>query len=94
MSKSVTLSVIKADIGGWVGHSAIHPALAESAKESLAAAKRDGLLIDYHVTACGDLAAIRLSTSFRAPMERLRQPPQRNACRSLPANMWAKMTRS
>lgn len=25
----ITVSVIKADIGGWVGHSAIHPALIE-----------------------------------------------------------------
>jgi uncharacterized protein YcfJ len=24
-SKKITVSVIKADIGGWVGHSAIHP---------------------------------------------------------------------
>jgi fructose 1,6-bisphosphate aldolase/phosphatase len=30
-SKKITLSVIKADIGGWVGHSAIHPALIECA---------------------------------------------------------------
>ncbi len=50
----VTLSVIKADIGGWVGHSAIHPALEESARGSLEAAKSKGLIIDYHVTACGD----------------------------------------
>lgn len=53
-SKSITVSVIKADIGGWVGHSAIHPALIESAKEQLATAKTSGLLVDYHVSACGD----------------------------------------
>ena len=64
MSSKVTLSVIKADIGGWVGHSAIHPALAESAKASLAAAKRDGLLIDYHVTACGDDLQLILTHTF------------------------------
>ncbi|MEK7237313.1 MAG: fructose 1,6-bisphosphatase, partial [Nitrospirota bacterium] len=28
--KKITVSVIKADIGGWVGHSAIHPALIEN----------------------------------------------------------------
>ncbi|HOW84380.1 MAG TPA: fructose-1,6-bisphosphate aldolase/phosphatase [Candidatus Aminicenantes bacterium] len=50
----VTLSVIKADIGGWVGHSAIHPALEESARQSLAAAKAGGLILDYFVTSCGD----------------------------------------
>ncbi len=50
----ITLSVIKADIGGWVGHSAIHPALEESARASLAVAKQNGQLIDYYVTSCGD----------------------------------------
>jgi fructose 1,6-bisphosphate aldolase/phosphatase len=53
-SKPITVSVIKADIGGWVGHSAIHPALIESADTKLAAAKTSGLLVDYHVSACGD----------------------------------------
>ncbi len=53
-SKKITLSVIKEDIGGWVGHSAIHPALIESATEQLATAKTSGMLVDYHVTACGD----------------------------------------
>ncbi len=48
----VTLSVIKADVGGWVGHSGVYPALKERAEESLAEAK--GLLIDCHVTSCGD----------------------------------------
>jgi fructose 1,6-bisphosphate aldolase/phosphatase len=52
--KKITLSVIKADIGGWVGHSAIHPALIDRASESLRAAKTSGLLVDYHVAACGD----------------------------------------
>lgn len=50
----VTLSVIKADIGGFVGHSAMHPALMDCAKEKLAVAKKSGLLVDYHVSACGD----------------------------------------
>ncbi len=50
----VTLSVIKADIGGWVGHSNMHPKLIEIARESLDAAKVDGAIIDYHVAYCGD----------------------------------------
>jgi fructose 1,6-bisphosphate aldolase/phosphatase len=50
----VTLSVIKADIGGWVGHSAIHPALEESARQSLETAKKGGQILDYYVTSCGD----------------------------------------
>jgi fructose 1,6-bisphosphate aldolase/phosphatase len=52
--QTVTLSVIKADVGGWVGHSAIHPQLIESASESLAEAKKQGVIVDFHVTACGD----------------------------------------
>ncbi|MDP3879081.1 MAG: fructose-1,6-bisphosphate aldolase/phosphatase [Dehalococcoidales bacterium] len=50
----VTLSVIKADIGGYVGHSETHPDLIAKADECLAEAKKGGLLIDYHVTKCGD----------------------------------------
>ncbi|BAT71282.1 fructose 1,6-bisphosphate aldolase/phosphatase [Thermosulfidibacter takaii ABI70S6] len=50
----VTLSVLKADIGGWVGHSNMHPKLVEIAQESLDAAKVDGMIIDYHVAYCGD----------------------------------------
>ncbi len=50
----VTLSVIKADIGGYVGHSETHPDLIAKGNENLAIAKKNGLLIDYHVTKCGD----------------------------------------
>jgi fructose 1,6-bisphosphate aldolase/phosphatase len=50
----VTLSVIKADIGGYVGHSSSHPDALQKAKESLERARRKGLLIDYCVLACGD----------------------------------------
>jgi len=49
-----TLSVIKADIGGYVGHSAIHPDILVAADKYLAGFKKDELLIDYHVTHCGD----------------------------------------
>jgi len=50
----VTLSVIKADVGGYVGHSESHPAVLAKAEECLAKVKQSGLLIDYHVTKCGD----------------------------------------
>ena len=50
----ITLSHIKADIGGYVGHSASHPEVLAKAEECLAKAKQTGLLIDYHVTKCGD----------------------------------------
>ena len=49
-----TLSVIKADIGGYVGHSESHPEILELARQQLKKAKDKGLLIDYHVTKCGD----------------------------------------
>lgn len=49
-----TLSVIKADIGGYVGHTESHPDVIAKAKECMAKAKKEGLLIDYHVTKCGD----------------------------------------
>jgi len=50
----VTLSVIKADIGGYVGHSHMHPKVVEVASESLDGAKADGLIMDFRVLHCGD----------------------------------------
>jgi fructose 1,6-bisphosphate aldolase/phosphatase len=50
----ITLSLIKADVGGYVGHSSSHPDVIQKAKESLERAKEQGSLIDYYVTACGD----------------------------------------
>jgi fructose 1,6-bisphosphate aldolase/phosphatase len=54
MAEKVTVSVIKADVGGFVGHSSMHPALIEEAKEKMESAKREGALIDCHVTRVGD----------------------------------------
>lgn len=54
MSKKTTLSVIKADVGGYVGHSSIHTDLLETAKKKLSSASKKGVLIDFHVTKCGD----------------------------------------
>ncbi len=54
MSKEITLSVIKADIGGWVGHSHIHPDLIDRAKDVLADGQKQGTIVDFHVTAAGD----------------------------------------
>jgi fructose 1,6-bisphosphate aldolase/phosphatase len=50
----VTLSVIKADIGGYVGHSESHPAIIAKAAECLEKAKNAGMLIDCQATKCGD----------------------------------------
>ncbi len=54
MEKELTLSVIKADVGGYVGHSHMHPRLIEEAQARLAEAKEHGEIIDFHVTSCGD----------------------------------------
>ena len=48
-----TISVIKADVGSYPGHSRIHSKLLEKAQEILR--KQEGqLLIDSFVTHCGD----------------------------------------
>lgn len=58
MANEITLSVIKADVGGYVGHSATHPELLAKAEEQAMSAKKRGLLIDYHVSCCGDDIAL------------------------------------
>lgn len=47
----VTLSVIKADVGGFVGHSSVSPVLINLAKKELAKSKD---IEDFYVTHCGD----------------------------------------
>ncbi|SHE32748.1 fructose-bisphosphate aldolase [Thermoanaerobacter uzonensis DSM 18761] len=51
MSK-ITLTVIKADVGGFVGHTDVHPELLEIAKKHLK--EKGKMLIDFHVTRVGD----------------------------------------
>src|SRR5680860_280744 len=53
-----TLSVIKADVGGYVGHADVHPDLMARAAESVDQAKADGLLIDGQVQHVGDDIAL------------------------------------
>jgi fructose 1,6-bisphosphate aldolase/phosphatase len=48
----ITFTMIKADVGGWVGHTLVHPDLKEIANKKLSEAK--GLLKDFYVTHCGD----------------------------------------
>ena len=49
-----TISIIKADVGGYPGHSTVHPKLMDKAKEELEAKKKNGLITDYFVGRCGD----------------------------------------
>jgi len=51
VSEKITLSVIKADVGGYVGHSSVHPKLLEKARELLSESE---LLEDFYVTHVGD----------------------------------------
>ncbi len=50
----LTISCIKADIGGWVGHAASHPDILALGQDWLDKAKVSGLLIDGHASHCGD----------------------------------------
>jgi len=54
MGEKITISLIKADVGGWPGHSTVHPDLIKKATEVLEKAKKNGTLVDFHVTGVGD----------------------------------------
>lgn len=47
----ITLSVIKADVGGFPGHSGMHPDLMKTAETEL---KKQKILTDFCVMHCGD----------------------------------------
>lgn len=49
-----TISMIKADIGGFPGHATVHPDLMKLANEMLAKAKKAGTITDFFVGKCGD----------------------------------------
>jgi fructose 1,6-bisphosphate aldolase/phosphatase len=54
MPGKITLSVIKADIGGYVGHSSMHNDIKDAAAGQLQTHKKAGKIIDFHVSHCGD----------------------------------------
>lgn len=49
-----TISLIKADVGGFPGHASVHPDLRKVAEQELEKAKKKDLIIDYRVLAVGD----------------------------------------
>ncbi len=49
-----TLSVIKADVGSLPGHVVVPDEILELAEKSLEQAQKQGLIISYHVSNCGD----------------------------------------
>lgn len=67
----ITLSVIKADIGGFVGHSETHPDLLARGEECMSKAKKNDLLVDYHVTKCGDDLQLIMTHQQGADSERI-----------------------
>lgn len=62
----VTLSVIKADTGGYVGHTDVHPEMMQVARERVARAVEQGLLLDGQVSRVGDDLAL-IMTHGREP---------------------------
>jgi fructose 1,6-bisphosphate aldolase/phosphatase len=49
----LTLSIIKADTGGFVGHSAMHPEMLKLARSAIADVRGE-FLVDGYVASCGD----------------------------------------
>lgn len=50
----LTISVMTADVGGFVGHVSSHPDVLDTAKERLYTAREKGIIKDFHVLRCGD----------------------------------------
>lgn len=68
----VTLSVIKADVGGFVGHSNMHLGLMKVANTKLYDAReRDGNINDYKVMHCGDDLELIITHEYGEESERI-----------------------
>ncbi len=59
----ITISLIKADVGGWPGHSWVHPKMLAYAAEKLAEAQKKGTIIDYYVFNVGDDISLLMTHS-------------------------------
>lgn len=49
-----TVSLIKADVGSYPGHSLVHPELVKTANNELSSAKSSGIITDFKVLTVGD----------------------------------------
>ncbi|HDD72659.1 MAG TPA: fructose 1,6-bisphosphatase, partial [Candidatus Aenigmarchaeota archaeon] len=67
----ITLSVIKADIGGYVGHSHSHPEILETASGILEREKSQGRLIDFRVFSAGDDLELIMTHTMGADNEEI-----------------------
>lgn len=65
----VTLSIIKADTGGFVGHSAVHPDMMRAAQHAMDRAVGSELLIDGHVASCGDDISLIMTHGYGSDSE-------------------------
>lgn len=54
MTRRITLSAIKADIGGYVGHTTVHPEVVERCRRMLQSAREDGAIVDFEIGHVGD----------------------------------------
>ena len=52
--EKITVSLIKADVGGFPGHSAVHPDVKRGANKELKQANLGGLFVDDHLRHAGD----------------------------------------
>ncbi|MGI6632158.1 MAG: fructose-1,6-bisphosphate aldolase/phosphatase [Bacillota bacterium] len=66
----VTLSVIKADVGGFVGHSSVHSELLDAARGHLETEGK-GFLTDFHVTHVGDDIELIMTHSLGVDNEKI-----------------------
>ena len=67
----ITLSTIKADTRGFVGHTEVHPDMVQVAKERVREAIDSGLVIDGHVNRVGDDLALILTHQHGSNSERV-----------------------
>jgi len=66
----ITLSVIKADIGGYVGHSCTHPDVVKTTEEYARKFVGD-LIIDLKVLTCGDDIALVMTHQHGVDSEKI-----------------------
>lgn len=70
----LTLSINKADAGGFAGHSAVHPDLLTRARQAIADAVASDLLVDGTVATCGVQGARRSAPAVTSALVRRCRP--------------------
>jgi fructose 1,6-bisphosphate aldolase/phosphatase len=70
--QKLTMTVVSADVGGFVGNITSHPEVLDTAKERLFNAREKGLITDFHVLRCGDGLGLAISHYFGPENKTLR----------------------